>query len=195
MKLSLSTRLAGDFDEGVRSRGQAYFYRGRVHIQPGSGDEVEARVKGSRNYDVSLDWEDEQLSADCDCSYFDSAGPCKHLWATILAADAEGYLSDAAANVLVLDCGVHHPDEEPDYEKYEYARGNRFPPRPVVEIPKPPPKLPAWQRQIIEISQPRAETGRPSDAWAAKRQILYIVDVPNSISPGCPVLSLGSCSP
>ena len=195
MKLSLSTRLAGDFDEGVRSRGQAYFYRGRVHIQHGSGDEVEARVKGSRNYDVSLYWEDDQLSADCDCEYFDSAGPCKHLWATILAADAQGFLSAAAASVLVLDCGVSHPDGEPDYE--EYGRGDRYTPRPVVEIPKPPPapKLPDWQKQIIEISQHRAETGRPSDTWPAKRQILYIVDVANSVSAGCLVLSLGSYTP
>ena len=195
MKLSLSTRLAGDFDEGVRSRGQAYFYRGRVHIQHGSGDEVEARVKGSRNYDVSLYWEDGQLSADCDCEYFDSAGPCKHLWATILAADAQGFLSAAAASVLVLDCGVSHPDGEPDYE--EYGRGDRYTPRPVVEIPKPPPapKLPDWQKQIIEISQHRAETGRPSDTWPAKRQILYIVDVANSVSAGCLVLSLGSYTP
>src|ERR1022692_4094667 len=175
MKLSLSTRLAGDFDEGVRSRGQAYFYRGRVHIQHGSGDEVEARVKGSRNYDVSLYWEDDQLSADCDCEYYDSAGPCKHLWATILAADAQGLLSAAAAAAdLILNDGDYDPDldEEPDYEEYE--RGLHRPPV-IAAIPKPPPapKVPAWQRQIAEISQPGAETGWSGSEWPAKRRILY----------------------
>jgi superfamily II DNA or RNA helicase len=197
MELSLSSRLSGDFEAGVRSRGQAYYFKGRVRIVRGDASEVEATVRGSRTYDVSLDWEDDQLSAYCDCEYYDSAGPCKHLWATILAADAQGLLSAAAAAAdLILNDGDYDPDldEEPDYEEYE--RGLHRPPV-IAAIPKPPPapKVPAWQRQIAEISQPGAETGWSGSEWPAKRRILYIVDVANSISAGCLVLSLGQVTP
>ena len=92
MKPSLSTRLSGDFESGVRSRGQGYYYQGRVRILRGTDSEVEARVRGTQSYDVSLEWEGGVLSAYCDCAYNDSSGPCKHLWATVLAADAQGFL-------------------------------------------------------------------------------------------------------
>ena len=54
--MSLSTRLAHDFDGGVRQRGRGYYLEGRVRILRSSRSEVEARVRGSRNYEVSLDF-------------------------------------------------------------------------------------------------------------------------------------------
>ena len=105
--MTLSARLAEDFSPAIRNKGRQYFWQGRVRIQDGSEFDVEARVRGTRSYGVSLDWEDGLLSAWCDCDYFDSAGACKHLWATILAAEARGHLSAAANDAaLVLDCGV-----------------------------------------------------------------------------------------
>ena len=198
MKPSLSNRLSRDFEAAVRARGQTYYYQGRVRIVRGSDSEVEARVRGSQTYDVSLDWEDGQLAAYCECGYYYTVGPCKHLWATILTADAEDLLSAASAAELTLNAGDYGLDVEPDYEDYEYGRGQRYPsPRPVATVPKPPPapKLPAWQRQIGEIAQPREEAGRYGDSWPAKRRILYIVDVANSIAAGCLVLSLEQCTP
>jgi len=171
----------------VRSRGLLYYNLGRVRVEHGSASQVKAYVRGSSAYEVSLDWEDGQLAAYCDCSYYDSAGPCKHIWATLMAADAHGFLSDAAAESLVLNGGEFWLDGDLDYEEYDYE------PRPVA--PAPMPVQPAWQRQLAEISQPREEAVRPSDAWPAKRRILYIVDVPASISAGCVALALGTCTP
>src|SRR6266487_2578592 len=103
--MNLVTRLTGDFSSNVRNRGKIYYWQGRVRIDHGSDSQVEARVRGSRQYEVSLDYESGVLSAWCDCSYFDSGGACKHLWATILAADAGGHLSAAARADLIFDYG------------------------------------------------------------------------------------------
>ena len=197
MKPSLSTRLSGDFESGVRLRGQGYYYQGRVRILRGTDSEVEARVRGTQSYDVSLEWTDGVLAANCDCAYYDSTGPCKHLWAAIMAADAQGFLSAAAAAAdLSLDGGESGADFELDYPDYEYDRRNRYAPSRVIAVPKPPPapKQPAWQKQIAEIANPPAGAVWPADTWPERRQILYIVDAANSVAAGRLVLSLGMCT-
>jgi len=158
-----------------------------VRIQYGSDSEVEAQVQGSRSYDVTLRWTEGTLSAECDCQYFDSEGPCKHLWATILAAETLGYLSAAAsATDLVIDHGEHNLDEELDDEE-----GYRWPQRRPAAVPRlPAPKPPGWQKQVTEISNYRPPVARPGDVWPTRRQILYIVDVPSSVSSACLILSL-----
>src|SRR5258708_11976081 len=102
--MNLSKRLTGDFSATVRNRGRNYYWQGRVSIRHASNSQVDAHVRGSRNYEVSLDWEDGVLAASCDCAHFESE-PCKHLWAAILAADARGYLSAVSAPDVILDCG------------------------------------------------------------------------------------------
>ena len=52
--MNLSKRLTGDFNATVRERGTSYFRQGHVRIQHGSASRLDARVRGSRNYEVSL---------------------------------------------------------------------------------------------------------------------------------------------
>src|SRR5947208_2359963 len=95
--MQLSTRLAHYFAGEVRARGQEYFWNRRVRIKLGQEDSVEAEVRGNELYDVSVDLYDEnELDLWCDCAYFESTGPCKHVWATILAAEAKGLLLKVA---------------------------------------------------------------------------------------------------
>src|SRR6266481_2169697 len=103
--MKLSAKLADDFTVNARTRGQQYYWRNQVNIEEGSEQSLTARVRGSRIYNVSLDLDKgDTLLATCDCPYFDSEGACKHLWATILAAEARGYLSRAAsARYLFLE--------------------------------------------------------------------------------------------
>jgi superfamily II DNA or RNA helicase len=171
--MNLVTRLAGDFSTNVRNRGKIYYWQGRVRIQHGSDSQVEAQVRGSRQYEVSLDYEAGVLSAWCDCSYFDSGGPCKHLWATILAADARGYLLAASRADLVLDCG--------DLEdgKPFLSTGS-----PAVPKPPPPPQPPAWKAHIIGLSSQSKQATHAASEWPAKRELMYVVDVTSSMSAG-----------
>src|SRR5579871_4748173 len=94
--MKLSSRLESSFPSSVRKRGLDYYSRGLVRVKHAGKDEIEARVRGSQPYEVGLSWDPPFISTWCDCPFFDSEGRCKHVWATILAADAQGYLSDAA---------------------------------------------------------------------------------------------------
>src|ERR1035438_4634992 len=104
MSLNLSALLAPQFTRNVRHRGEEYYWRDQVRIERASETELHAQVRGSQTYDVELNFRDGILSVWCDCPYFvDNGVPCKHLWATILAADAQGGLSGAtSAPQLVL---------------------------------------------------------------------------------------------
>jgi superfamily II DNA or RNA helicase len=99
----IAQKLARDFPDGVRSRGQSYFAKNRVAITAASPGEVVARVRGTAKYRVRLRLRGEKLVATCSCPYFSPFGdPCKHVWATILAVDARGLLPSAPMRPLRL---------------------------------------------------------------------------------------------
>jgi superfamily II DNA or RNA helicase len=187
--MKLSTRLAKEFGTNVRDRGEEYFWRGRVRIEDGSDTEVEACVRGSETCYVSLEWNDGVLGTWCDCSYFIESGiPCKHLWASILSAESQGYLTAAAlAPHVVLDTAAVNLDELEDIGWQ--ARGYS-PPLPV-EHPKLPP-TPLWRQRLTDISNSHSQVPSVRNRGTAERQILYLVDVPHSWSAGSLVLRLAS---
>jgi hypothetical protein len=78
-------RLQDNFPQKARSRGEAYFRQGRVELDHADHEHVAAYVDGSQEYWVEIDEE----TAFCECPWFLKGNPCKHLWAAILAADAE----------------------------------------------------------------------------------------------------------
>ncbi|MBV8845042.1 MAG: DEAD/DEAH box helicase [Bryobacterales bacterium] len=138
-------------------------------------------------YDVELFLEDNALTARCDCAYFETDGGCKHLWATILAAEAHGYLS-AVNGTTILDDGLWFeggPDQDADEDDEEFIF--QAPP-----APKPPPKPPSWKVQIDAIAQSNGPVRRQSENWPSKRQVLYIVEVNASQSAGCLVVATAS---
>src|SRR6516225_6674355 len=109
--MTLSKRLTDYFNRKSQQRGNNYFWQGRVRIQSGSNAQVVAYVQGSHTYQVSLNWHDGILSGWCDCAYYESNDECKHVWATILAAESSGYLSSVAA------C----PDPIVDFGGYDFG--------------------------------------------------------------------------
>jgi len=89
----LAADLSSQVPSKVRRRGAEYFVGGSVRISTGTADEVEATVAGTRRYRVRLAREGDTLRVSCTCPFFsDRAIPCKHVWATILAASSKGYL-------------------------------------------------------------------------------------------------------
>jgi len=103
--MSLSTKLAGNFTKNVRKRGDDYYRNGRVTMHEGSQSELTACVRGSGFYEVQFAWRNNMLAVCCECPHFVEQGvPCKHVWATTLAADQHQYLTAAAsADKLILD--------------------------------------------------------------------------------------------
>ncbi|MGH7857161.1 MAG: SWIM zinc finger family protein, partial [Candidatus Binatia bacterium] len=92
----LSAKAAPAFDPPVRRRGEAYYRSRKVSISLGTENFVDAVVRGTEKYTVLLSLERKRLVVFCSCPYFEDVDLCKHLWATILAAEAEGHLADAA---------------------------------------------------------------------------------------------------
>jgi superfamily II DNA or RNA helicase len=189
--MNLATRLTEYFSPAVRNRGNSYFWQGRARIENGSSVQVIARVRGSHTYQVSLSWHDNVLSGWCDCTYYESNAECKHLWATILAADAGGYLSAAASPDLRVDFdgfdfGVDDGLDDED------AQGSHLPLHSPVAVPKPVLQPPAWKKQISEVGDPRLRAGPPADPWPIKREILYVVDVSACLTASCLILSVAT---
>ena len=190
--MTLTRTLSHEFDASVRQRGLAYFARRLVRIRHGSESEVDARVAGSRDYDVLLEFDGSVLKMSCDCAYFDSSGPCKHLWATILAAETHGHLSGVVGALkLVVEYGADDSEFELDYAETYIPRRNpvRSAPAPRPQ-PPPPPPVPAWRRQLDEMANQPALNGARGAGFPEKRQILYLVNVPSSLTAGGLVLSL-----
>src|SRR5918992_4290257 len=89
----LTSRFFHEVDARTRSRGQSYFSAGAVRKLSGDEWSVEARVQGSRLYDVDIFRLENSFESSCSCPYYDgSADICKHIWATMLAAEKTGYL-------------------------------------------------------------------------------------------------------
>ncbi len=187
MSLNLSTRLAAEFTKSVQHRGEEYFWRNQVRIERASETELHARVHGSQTYDVELNVRDGILSVWCDCPYFvDNGVPCKHLWATILAAEAKGALSMAAsAPQLELSDDSELPFDDPDPTTLKTRwRDSVARSRVPLATRKRAPKPPSWQQQFREIFAPGSRPVAPESTWPAKREVLYIVDIANCLSGG-----------
>src|SRR5579862_5472147 len=139
----LTARLSHLFSPGVKSRGHDYYARGFVRIDRATPLTLRASVSGSNIYDVQFAWENGELSLYCSCPYFDTDGPCKHLWAAILAAQARGYLSELG-DIQSID---YAPEELFDEDPGDHSPGLLF------DLTPPQPKVPAWQRQIESVGQ------------------------------------------
>ncbi len=153
--MGIAQKVAREFSDAVRSRGQSYFAKGRVAITASSAGEVVARVRGTEKYKVRIRLRGIKLIATCTCPYFGPAGaPCKHLWATVLAVDARGLLPSAPTRPLrlVTDSAPRPANYPPDggvegappavYDPLPYPlpdQGNGpYPPHRDRPMPPPP---------------------------------------------------------
>ena len=123
--MGIAQKMLREFADGVRARGQSYYAKGRVAITSAkAGEIVAARVRGTETYKVKLRLRGGRLHASCTCLYFGPEGePCKHLWATILAADAKGLLPAAPVRPLRLIADVRHHLQPPAAARQQEAPG------------------------------------------------------------------------
>src|SRR5947208_2022698 len=91
--MALTSRIANSVSEEVQARGLQYFRKGAVKIHDGDEQFVDAIVTGSTEYEVTLERKRKSVKAWCTCPYCeDHFEPCKHIWATFLAAQERGFL-------------------------------------------------------------------------------------------------------
>jgi superfamily II DNA or RNA helicase len=84
------------FSSNARSRGETYFYEGRVHVGSTTDTRIEATVIGSERYDVSIACQGDPharlhtVEVSCTCPHFEGgADTCKHMFAVLMAASEE----------------------------------------------------------------------------------------------------------
>jgi superfamily II DNA or RNA helicase len=88
--------IAARFPEAIRSRGRAYYADGLVVLNTVQPGRVTANVRGTQVYDVAIRMNGSRTDFECDCPYAEDNWICKHVWATLLAADAEGAFDSRA---------------------------------------------------------------------------------------------------
>jgi superfamily II DNA or RNA helicase len=187
--MKLSQRLEGEFKANVRQRGQTYHWQHLIRIRSGDDRAVQAEVTGTERYGVTLTWDDPFLTVWCDCPFFEGEGPCKHLWGTILAAEAQGYLAEVAkaSEVILDDSGSLFED---DNEEGEEASGTQIALLPDVAGVLKRTEVPQWKQEVNSLLRSKTIRDRLHDNWPAKRELVYQVDVQSSVAAGNLVLAI-----
>jgi superfamily II DNA or RNA helicase len=181
--MGLAEALASDVDERTRVKGSRYFLGGAVRAIEGSDEHVTATVRGSEWYQVHLTRFGDEILASCGCPYFtDRNDFCKHIWAVILAADAEGFLIGDA------------PLTKDVYLESAYTGGSH-----QTEIARRessghgPPSTPArepWQRFLHAVQQRTTSDGPPLAYRYAQGEILYVIDREATIGDVVPTIQV-----
>src|SRR5437773_3099868 len=135
-------RLQSDFSQTVRNKGHRYFQGGAVRITAGAADNVRASVLGSQEYKVRVRVDREEVVVECDCRYFQSEDLCKHIYATLLAAESDGYLTRIASAWDPIVKRAFDQDEE--VHAYDFTDPQPETPRPTrpakpAKVPPAPP--------------------------------------------------------
>jgi superfamily II DNA or RNA helicase len=178
--------LSSDFYPVIRQRGEDYFHQNRVRlteVDPGDPGRVLAFVQGSRRYTVQLGFEGPEISYSCTCPYFfNEEQPCKHLWAVLLKLDRSGFFDKWEA-ARFPEAAVQSRDPDEGLREHEADRLAGATGRKDGEHNRAP--RPEWKLGLERIREYRApETRSGRKPWPADREILYVFDVPRTLSGG-----------
>ncbi len=195
--MQLASKLENQFSVSTRKRGDVYFEQRRVKIRTGSATELSATVVGSEPYMVLLKWSGKELSVLCSCPYFvDEGATCKHIWAAILAADEQEYLTAAATdNAVSLDSDTPFAlfaGEGPEApEAVRIKAGAPGAPSVITNPPRPA----VWKAQLNRIAEKAIASPLRMSSWPEYAEILYLLDVAKSRIAGGVVLTIASREP
>jgi len=162
--MGISVALASHVSSPVRERGKTYFRSGAVSLGTVRPNDVAATVSGSDEYEVDLVVEGRTVHAWCTCPYISEYGAvCKHIWATVLAAEPRGFGASLTGPLrLVLE---GDEDDDPDDSTLEFEPQRR------VRQPRPAPRE-TWIDQL-DILRRQLEPGATPPP---ERQVVYVLD-------------------
>ncbi len=189
---SLATVLSPFVPAKLRKRGAEYFHNGLVNLVSCNGDKVEAIVSGTEGYQVVLRRDDSLIWAGCSCPYSNDRGEvCKHIWATVLAADEDGGLrgprgglpDEIISDVFSLDDDWDDDDWDIEDDGQIEAAAPRVSSKAKPSAPSPPPRPPApralaWREILAPVT---GASGAGSLPAVSEDEILYVVDLPESL--------------
>src|SRR5688572_21119409 len=92
LSMPIPPEISATFPSDTRDRGQQYYRRGVVRIVSVDNG-IAATVRGSEMYDVRIAPDaNGAFGHECSCPAWATYGVCKHVWATLLAADSQRLL-------------------------------------------------------------------------------------------------------
>ena len=154
--MGISVALASHVSSPVRERGKTYYRTGAVTLGTVRPNDVAATVSGSDEYEVDLVIQGRTVHAWCTCPYISEYGAvCKHIWATVLAAEPRGFGASLNGPLrLVLE---GDEDDDPDDSTLEFEPQRR------ERQPRPAPRE-TWIDQLDILRRQRQyRHGYPPD--------------------------------
>jgi superfamily II DNA or RNA helicase len=189
----LSAQASWNVAKGIRNRGRQYFLRGAVQILHGDADAVEASVQGSDEYYVTLERDKKSLTVYCTCPYYQKyLDACKHIWATMLAAEHKGllagtgytgkvgldYLDGQADQLLERDEDDYDSDQWQEDDEQDAARAVLRLPSPRRRRDRDRPGPSSWKQHLDTLRLSLLQTAPSLDGWPRGHEILYLIDLP-----------------
>ncbi|HEX5443015.1 MAG TPA: DEAD/DEAH box helicase [Pirellulales bacterium] len=182
MAAPLAIRCQRAFGQREWRVGGYYCVTGRVTITAVDEAGLDALVKGSapEPYELLIDWsesdQDRALRASCTCPRFRDGHLCKHIAATLLAADRQQVAfsppGSGALSVLPLD-GI---DDEWEFEpEFGTDVGDKRAPSPRGAAPRPVAPPPDWRKQLRVLAVSVLESKEPSGP--VRDQLLYHINL------------------
>ena len=191
--MSVAEQVKRAFPQRVRSRG--FGYLANVRIEEGGDHHVVASVRGQSRakYQVTAIHDNGELRVSCDCPYFESSGPCKHLWAVLIMAERHGYLTclRTSRNLKVKIAAVDTEDAETaeefvdDIDEIIDAQQHvtrAWSPVPRRLEPRPPP----WRQALSTVvrgAEPH-EPERSSNWFDESGELVYVIDPARTLESG-----------
>jgi hypothetical protein len=189
--MPLTKKFADEFSHTAQAEGEKIFHRGGVKFDDHQPEYLEATVEGGQPYSVYLSREKGAVRYACDCPHYTSTGsPCKHVWATLLAAEKDGYVDQWKTD--------RHLDLLPDDDDFDDEPASPYSRNPLTALlslmAKPGPGRSSGSRRkrgttaewkqtlgaLREAMQSR-EKAQAAGGWPPGREVLYIVDVPRTL--------------
>jgi len=198
--MTLSELLESKFRGDIRFRGAAYIQAERVSVIRVTPDHLFAVVRDGVEFQTQLSRDGTGLVTSCNCvgtSANPSSNPnCKHLWATILAADAGHYVSGSAKPGYIPPFAVE--DDEPlefdmddleaEADEYFAASPRSVKLRPAERAVRPEPAAPVrqreWETRLSDLRKAMQGEETAVSPAARERQVFYEIDAAASEEAG-----------
>ncbi|MBC8114514.1 MAG: DEAD/DEAH box helicase, partial [Candidatus Saccharimonas sp.] len=203
--MTLSELLESKFRGDIRFRGAAYIQAERVSVIRVTAEHLFAVVRDGVEFQTQLSRDEAAIRMTCNC-VGTSANPsgnlyCKHLWATILSADAGSYVSGATKP------GYYPPfvvgDDEPlnfgsDSDLWEEVEADAFAAsgrstktrtaeRESVRA-EAAPRLKEWETRLSDLRKEMQGEESSTSAAGRERQVFYEIDAKASNEAGLIVI-------
>ena len=190
--MSLAKVLESRFRGDIRFRGQAYVASERVEITHVTDERVYGVVHDGQEFQTQLSREESRLATFCTCAQpGEQEVLCKHVWATILATDDEGYVSSPPRSGYFPPFLAIEDPTTLDFDDDllgDLTPGDVFIPPPTAQRERPQAPqvekpLTEWERKLKVISD-ELDEGELSSATTRDREIVYHLDLAASREHG-----------